>query len=175
MDPKKPHKCCHVTCTNCGEFKHVDHRCFIQPVVKKDQIEEEFEASPDAEFAENDEEDEEKKGPPPPPLLVFANIECYLTEERVFVPNLICWPSEDDTIYHADTIKEFLLAIEDLTEVEGDERERKVISYFHNMRGFDGNFILEALYDQGRVIERPLTQGAKILYFECGNLFLRTP
>ena len=106
MDPKKPHKCYHVTCTNCGEFKHVDHRCFIQPVVKKDPIEEEFEASPDAEFAENDEDDEEKKGPPPPPLPVFANIECYLTEERLFVPNLICWPSEeDDTIYHADTIK----------------------------------------------------------------------
>lgn len=41
------------------------------------------------------------------------------------------------------------------------------------MRGFDGNFILEALYKQGCAIEKPLTQGAKILYFESGNLFLK--
>ena len=41
------------------------------------------------------------------------------------------------------------------------------------MRGFDGNFILEALYDQGRAVEKPLTQGAKILYFESGNLIFK--
>ncbi|CAH3024367.1 unnamed protein product [Porites evermanni] len=43
------------------------------------------------------------------------------------------------------------------------------------MRGFDGNFILEALYDQGRAVEKPLTQGAKILYFESGNLIFKNP
>ena len=45
----------------------------------------------------------------------------------MFVPNLICWSTqEDDQIHHADTIEEFLHALEDLTEVEGDERPRKV-------------------------------------------------
>ena len=92
----------------------------------------------------------------------------------MFVPNLICWSTqEDDQIHHADTIEEFLHALEDLTEVEGDERPRKVISFFHNMRGFDGNFVLEALYDQGRAVEKPLMQGAKILYFESGNLIFK--
>lgn len=31
----------------------------------------------------------------------------------------------------------------------------------------------EALYDQGRTVERLLTQGAKILYFESGNLIFK--
>lgn len=109
-----------------------------------------------------------------PLLLNFADIECYLTEERVFVRNLICWSTEeDDDICQAYTIEEFLNALEDFTEVEGDEGPRKVITFFHNMRGFDANFILEALYDQGRTVERSLTQGAKILYFESGNLIFK--
>ncbi|CAH3034025.1 unnamed protein product [Porites lobata] len=74
---------------------------------------------------ENDDENEEK-GPPPPPVLNFADIECSLTEERVFIPNLICWSSEeDDELFHSDSIEDFLQALEDLTEVEGDERPRK--------------------------------------------------
>ena len=72
-----------------------------------------------------------------PLLLNFADIECYLTEERVFVRNLICWSTEED---------------EDICW-------RK--------------FILEALYDRGRTVERSLTQGAKILYFESGNLIFK--
>ena len=35
VDPKKPHKCFHATCPNCGEFQHVHHRCLIQPVAKE--------------------------------------------------------------------------------------------------------------------------------------------
>ena len=41
------------------------------------------------------------------------------------------------------------------------------------MTGFDGNFILEALYEQGQAVERPLTVGAKILYFESGDLIFK--
>lgn len=75
----------------------------------------------------------------------------------MFHAHLICWSSaEEDEIHHSDKIEDFLAALEELTEVEGDERERKVVSFFHNMRGFDGNFILEKLYDQGRAVEKPL-------------------
>ena len=31
-NPKKPHKCYHATCRNCGEFADVAHRCYIQPM-----------------------------------------------------------------------------------------------------------------------------------------------
>ena len=81
-------------------------------------------------------------------------------------PNLICWSSEEDEeIHHARTIEEFLEACEALTEVENNDRPRKVFTFFHNLRGFDGNFVLEALYDQGRAMENPLTQGGKIFIF----------
>ena len=108
------------------------------------------------EFNEEEDENEDKQGPPPPPLLHFFDIESFLTEERIFIPNLICWSSEEDgdVIHHCNNIEDFLQALEGLTEVEGDKRPRKVITFFHNMCGFDGNFILEALYDQGRVFEK---------------------
>ena len=82
--------------------------------------------------------------PPPRPILVFADIECALSEDRVFVPNLICWSSEEDgdEENHLDTMEEFIEALKALTEVETDARGRKVITFFHNFRGFDGNFIL---------------------------------
>ena len=169
VNPQKPHQWYHVTCRNCLEFSHVNDRCYIQPVHPQEDIpQDDFEEPNDF---EDDENDEEKKGPPPKPILNFADIECALSDDNVFDPNLICWSSEeDDDIQSADNIDDFLKAIEDLTEVEGDERPRKVITFFHNMRGFEGNFILEALYAQGRAVEKPLTQGAKILYFESGNI-----
>ena len=64
-----------------------------------------------------------RKVHPLPPVLNFADIERSLTEERVFMPNLISWSSEeDDEIFHSDSIEDSLQALEDLTEVEGDER-----------------------------------------------------
>ena len=33
--PQKPHKCYHATCSKCGEFTHVAHRCYIQPIEKE--------------------------------------------------------------------------------------------------------------------------------------------
>lgn len=169
---KKPHVCFHATCPNCGEFKHVDRRCFIQSVAKQNET---GNADPDFEGPRDDDSDEEdKKAPPPPPIPVFADIECYQDEDGLFHANLICWSSaKEDEIYHSDKIEDLLTALEELTEVEGDERERKVVSFFHSMRWFDGNFILEKLYDQGRAVEKPLMQGAKIMSFETGNLVFK--
>ena len=59
VDPKKPHKCFHAACPNCGEFQHVDHRCFIQPVAKEKETGNEdpdFDAPP-----VNEDSDEEHK------------------------------------------------------------------------------------------------------------------
>lgn len=65
------------------------------------------------ELNEEEDENEDKQGPPPPPLLHFSDIECFLTEERIFIPNLICWSSEedDDVIHHCNNIEDFLQAL----------------------------------------------------------------
>ena len=42
-----------------------------------------------------------------------------------------------------------------------------------SQREFGLPLILEALYEQGRAVESPLTVGAKILYFESGDLIFK--
>ena len=119
VNPKKPHKCSDVTCKNCGEFAHVAHRCYIQPI---------FEEQPQQQDDEDFEDSLQKKEKgPPPPTLNFAPIECAFTKDQAFEPNLIYWSSEEDKdIHHATTINEFLDAREAMTEVEDDVRPRKV-------------------------------------------------
>ena len=42
VNSKKRHKCYHVSCTSCcGEFKHLNHRCYIQPIVEEEPQEQE--------------------------------------------------------------------------------------------------------------------------------------
>ena len=133
FNPKKLHKCYHVSWTNCGEFKHVNHFCYIQPIVEKEPQEQE-EQDPSEEplqwQCEDDDNENENSGPPPRPISVFADIECALSKDRVFVPNLICWSSEEDAdeVHHSDSsstiMEEFLEALQALTEVETDARGR---------------------------------------------------
>ena len=37
FNPKKKHHCYHTLCPNCKEVTHVNHRCFIQPIVDEDE------------------------------------------------------------------------------------------------------------------------------------------
>ena len=141
---------------------NVAHFCSIQAIKEEapPQLQEDaFEDPMYFQFDDdNDDDDDDKRGPPPPPVLNFADIECAIAEDREFQPNLICWSSEaDEKSHHARTIEEFLEACEALTEVEDNDRLRKVITFFHNLRGFNGNFVLEAIYDQGRAVENLLT------------------
>lgn len=102
------------------------------------------------------------------------DIEFYQYEDQVFHPNLICWShAEEEEIYHAENVEDYLEPFEELMMVEDDEREGKVVSFSYNLRGIDGNFIQQELYDQGTVVEKPLTQGAKMLYFESGKLLFK--
>ena len=48
-----------------------------------------------------------------------------------------------------------------------------MVTFFHNMPGFDGNFILEKFYNQDRAVEKLLTQGTKVMSFETGNLVFK--
>lgn len=102
------------------------------------------------------------------------DIEFYQYEDQVFHPNLICWSNaEEEEIYHAENVEDYLEPFEELMMVEDDERERKVVSFSYNLRGIDGNFIQQELYDQRTVVEKPLTQGAEMLYFESGKLLFK--
>ena len=56
---------------------------------------------------------------------------------------------EEHEIHHTEMVEDYLEALEELTVVEDDEKERKVVLIFHNMRGFHGNFIEENFANKG--------------------------
>ena len=160
--PDRRHKCGHAKCPVCQEWVSIqDHKCYIQPVVEE----------------EEPEPTEEGGGcmvAPPPPLFVYADFEAMQNEEGVFVANLLCYSSSAETTIHVldgeDCALQFLRDLDDLTDVPDCEGEREILVVFHNLKGFDGMFILHELYQQQREVVDQLTVGAKVLSFRSGPI-----
>ena len=158
----KRHRCGFAKCHICAEYVYInDHRCYIQPVVEE----------------EEPEQTEEGGGcmvAPPPPLFVYADIEAFQNAEGVLVANLLCFSSsEEDAIHTLDgeeCVMQFLHDLDDLVDVADKEQQREVTVIFHNLKGFDGMFILHELYQQQREVINQLTVGAKVLTFKSGAI-----
>ena len=158
----KRHRCRFAACPSCKQVVNMQsHKCYIQPHVEK-------ESQP-----EMDEEGNEKQ-PLPPPLFVWADIEAMQLPDREFEPNMLCYrTSETETIVThkgKHCVASFLHDLDEATEIPNDDRDRQVIIIFHNLKGFDGVFIINELYKQTRAVEKQLTIGSKVLSFESGSL-----
>ena len=94
--------------------------------------------------------------------------------EGVFVANLLCYSSTEEETIHAlegeDCTLQFLCDLDDLVDVPDSDGEREIFVVFHNLKGFDGMFILHELYQQQREVVDQLTVGAKVLSFKSGPL-----
>ena len=162
--PDRRYKCGHAKCPVCQEWVSIqDHKCYIQPVVEKEN-----------EDTEAKEEGRDCMVAPPPPLFVYADFEAMQNAEGVFVANLLCYSSSEETTIHVldgeDSALQFLHDLDDLTDVPDREDEREILVVFHNWKGFDGMFILHELYQQQRKVVDQLTEGAKVLSFKSGPL-----
>ena len=151
-----------ATCSSCKEMVEIHaHKCFIQPAV--DHPEEDV-----------DDDDNGKKKPLPPPLFVYADIEAMQLPDRQFEATLLCYrTSESETIVThkgKNCVCTFLHDLDDATEIPANDRERTVIVIFHNLKSFDGMFIIDELYKQQRGIENQLTVGSKVLSFESASI-----
>ena len=70
VNSKKRHKCYHVSCTSCcGEFKDVNHRCYIQPIVEEEPQEQEDDPLEEPLQWQCEDERERKQWPPTTPYL----------------------------------------------------------------------------------------------------------
>lgn len=111
---------------------------------------------------------------PLPPLFVYADIEALQNHESVFQPNLVCYSSSEEQNIHSlhgeDCVLEFLQDLDDLAEQPDSEQQRNIIVVFHNLKGFDGMFLIHELYDQQRPVENQITVGAKVLSFTSGTI-----
>ena len=157
----KRHQCGFSKCPVCTKWVFIaDHKCYIQPVEE-----------------EQPEPTEEGGGcmvASPPPLLVYADIEALQNHDSVFQANLLCYSSSEEEDIHVldgeECVLNFLHELDDLTEVPGNEKQREVIVVFHNLKGFDGMFLIHELYDQQRSVENQITAGAKVLSFRSGTI-----
>lgn len=155
----KRHRCGYAPCTSCGAMVDVQaHRCFIQPIL------------PD----KDDEEEDDEKTPRPPTAFVYPDIEALQLPDRSFQPNLLCYrcADEDDivTLSGQDCCRAFLEAMDELADTTESDLERPVVIIFHNLKGFDGMFLIRKLYHQQRQVHDQLTVGAKVLSFCSGPL-----
>ena len=111
---------------------------------------------------------------PPPPLFDYADFEAMQNAEGVFVANLLCHSSSEEETIHVlegeDCALQFLHDLDDLVDVPDRDQERELLVVFHNLKGFDGMFILHELYQQQREVADQLTVGAKVLSFKSGPL-----
>ena len=163
VDPKHPHRCGEEECYSCGQYVMIaEHKCYIQPPYEP--------PPPQQRNAEGESSNET-----PPPKLVFADIECMLTEERGFIPNLLCYRMQDQlditTLEGDGCVETFLHHLDDWAHPANEDiEEQPLIILFHNLKGFDGIFILHELYKAMRTVEEQLTIGAKVLSFKSGPL-----
>ena len=65
--------------------------------------------------------------------------------------------------------QDFLEFLDQLA-INEDEFERAVIVMFHNLKGYDGMFILLELYNQHRLVENQVCVGIKVLSVTSGPI-----
>ena len=82
-----------------------------------------------------------------------------LTDDRGFTPQLLCYRHQDQqeivTLQGDDCVQRFLWHLQDLTHpASEDNEEQPLIIIFHNLKGFDGLFLLHQLYqDQSTITD----------------------
>ena len=150
----KVHVCGEAKCPSCGKIKDLtSHQCYIQP----------------------EEEEEEEEGLEPT-LFVYADIEAMTLPNRQFQPNLLCYETsegEQDALWGEECCLKFIKKLEKLAWIPAGKKkkkERPVIVLFHNLKGFDGVFILKTLYTHRWSVTNQFSMGAKVLSFKTGPI-----
>ena len=111
-----------------------------------------------------------------PSFVCLCRFRSHADAEGVFVGNLSCYSSAKEeailVLQGEDCALQFLHDLDDLVDVPENGQERQIIVVFHNLKGFDGMFILHELYQQQHEVSDQLTMGAKVLSFQSGPLKL---
>ena len=147
----KVHSCGEAKCPSCGKMKDLtSHQCYIQPEEEEEGLE--------------------------PTLFVYADIEAMMLPNRQFQPNLLCYQTsegEEDALWGEECCWQFVQKLEKLAWIPAGKKkkkERPVIVLFHNLKGFDGVFILKTLYQHRWRVTKQFSMGAKVLSFKCGPI-----
>ena len=120
---------------------------------------------------------EQDKPPRTSDGLVFADIECILDSNNTFIPILICYTrGQDKTIFHHWGTNCVDLFIQKLLQWAKEDKAKGVQEFhifFHNLKGFDGVFIMNRLYKLNLKVTDVMGTGTKTLHFKHKNLIFK--
>ena len=108
-----------------------------------------------------------------PPLQVYCDYEAITDAEGNQTPILLCLEDDEAHItaffYGPDCTADMFQHLESLAvDVDGDDRN--VIVIFHNLKGYDGMFILQHCYATHREVKDQITVGTKLLSMKSDRL-----
>ena len=178
----RKHKCGWSKCDICE--KHVElaeHLCYIQPIGEDEDLPKCKRVLP-SEVGERTVVDDQpdKNGKvlveKEPPLFVYADYEAITDIHGIQTPILLGYEtSESDEchlLYGPDCTTEFFETLEDIA-IDTDGNDRQVIVLFHNLKGYDGMFLLKYCYENHREVSCLVTTGAKTLSFASDRLVFK--
>ena len=100
-----------------------------------------------------------------------------LEDDGTFTPILLVYRTAEDDDFHVlkgetccERFIEDLDELGELEEVESDDDRRELVILFHNLKGFDGIFLMNSLYKDMRKVASQLTVGSKVLSFTSGHM-----
>ena len=172
------HRCGFAECPQCLKEDHMaSHQCYIQKVDEKED-KRRFKWVPTERvgnratwgYARKDGMIKVKKDLP---LFVYADFEAMRNAEGYQEAVLLGYETGESNacvmLGGRDCTSAFIRDMDALAfDQDGDDRD--VICVFHNLKGYDGMFILEYLYSQNRKVERIVSIGAKVLSFVSDKL-----
>ena len=174
------HRCRWGECHICEQKVHLaTHKCYIQRLKrdvddpKKKRVPRDKVGTRPFEEPEPDDPDTRVYVEREPPLQVYADYEAITDAEGNQTPILLCAETDedDDTVsfYGPDCTSDFFDWLEQLA-VDQDGDDRNVIVFFHNLKGFDGMFILQHCYATHREVTNQITVGTRILSLTSDRL-----
>ena len=174
------HRCGWGECFICGVQVHIpSHKCYIQPIPENED-DPKLKRVPRNEagsraIIEPDPDDPDTRVyvERDPPLQVYCDYEAVTDAKGVQTPILLCAETDEDdsitTFYGPDCTEPFFQWLEELA-LDQDGDDRNVIAIFHNLKGYDGMFLLQHCYNNNREVTDQITVGTKILSFKSDRI-----
>ena len=156
----KKHQCGVTQCPICQEDVDIrTHKCFIQPAEEEERprrSKEERNARikriqrQGIPMSAMDPDELDFKDPP---IFFYADYEAMQSADGEHRPIMVCCETDQENhthLFYGERFSKDFLEFLDQLAINEDEFERPVIVMFHNLKGYDGMFILQELSSGGK-------------------------
>ena len=150
------HDCTDLWCRVCRGNFLVGHKCYIKPVKVKENDEEKTKDEKPSCYIFFDVEAQQETGIHKPNLCVAQKVCETCAERPVEDPCDFCGEDKQVIFEGVKCMEEFCLWL------LKNERHKRTRCFAHNMKGYDGYFILQYLYDNN-IKPKVIMNGAKIM------------